>query len=189
MRRHIMIIGGTGMLFDASVALAEQCDTLTSVARSMESLGALDRALAQARCDHHPLRLDWSNVTAFLGAISRHVESIGHPSLVVAWLHQDSLGPRVATVLSHKETPCDFFHIRGSASVDPTSNTDSLIPPPGLSRSIHYHQVILGFIAGREGRGSRWLHDAEISDGVLAAINRRRDIAVVGTVTPWTDRP
>ena len=48
-------------------------------------------------------------------------------------------------------------------------------------------QAILGFVV--EGGRSRWLTDAEIAAGVLAAIDGDEDPSVVGTVRPWTMRP
>jgi hypothetical protein len=48
-------------------------------------------------------------------------------------------------------------------------------------------QVVLGFRA--DAGVSRWLTDAEISDGVLAAIRADRAYSVVGQVAPWSARP
>lgn len=37
--------------------------------------------------------------------------------------------------------------------------------------------------------GSRWLTNAEISSGVLAAVDRPARVTVLGTVEPWQLRP
>jgi hypothetical protein len=43
--RHTLVIGGTGMLRQASIQLAGRSQRLTSVARTRRSLAALDAAL------------------------------------------------------------------------------------------------------------------------------------------------
>ena len=52
---------------------------------------------------------------------------------------------------------------------------------------IIYHQVILGFM--RTSSGSRWLRNAEISQGVLGAIASKKPLSIVGTIEPWDERP
>jgi hypothetical protein len=47
--------------------------------------------------------------------------------------------------------------------------------------------VILGFVL--EGGHSRWLRNAEISQGVLQAIDTDAKRFVVGTIEPWSARP
>ena len=41
----------------------------------------------------------------------------------------------------------------------------------------------------REGGRSRWLTHDEISQGVLDAIQVGEDVAIIGTVQPWEERP
>lgn len=181
---HVLVVGGTGMLFAASMALTDRCRRLTSVARTERSLGRLDAALSGAACMHHLLPLDWSAPEAFLDGIARHVQSVGPPSLAVVWVHADALGPAVAAALAGDGMVCDFYQVRGSAVADSAAETPATADLPPCVR---YRQVILGFRA--EGGSSRWLSDAEISRGVLAAIERAEPVAVVGRVRPWSRRP
>jgi len=48
-------------------------------------------------------------------------------------------------------------------------------------------QVVLGFKL--EAGGSRWLTNAEISDGVLEAVRTDRAYTIVGQAEPWSARP
>ena len=73
MHKHILIIGGTGMLKAASIALADRINVLTSVARTERSLNALDQALARPGVVHHLLPLDWTEPTTFLDFLVRHL--------------------------------------------------------------------------------------------------------------------
>ena len=52
---------------------------------------------------------------------------------------------------------------------------------------VSYFQVVLGF--KKEAGSSRWLTNDEISDGVLEAIKLREMCHIIGTVTPWDQRP
>jgi hypothetical protein len=174
------------MLKAASIALAERCVVLTSVARTERSLRALDRAMTNPRVVHHLLALDWTRPAEFLDLLVRHVDRVGRPSRVVAWFHHDSLGPEVAQAIAPDGGTCDFFQIRGSAAADPS--VDALIPPKTVPKGLSFHQIILGFHVGADG--SRWLRHSEICAGVLAAIDRPGDGPdIIGTVTPWSARP
>lgn len=64
----------------------------------------------------------------------------------------------------------------------------SRLGPIGLAlENIRYREIILGFVL--EGDRSRWLTDAEISAGVLAAVDADQPRYIVGTVRPWHLRP
>ncbi|MGA9332669.1 MAG: hypothetical protein WBV39_00130 [Rudaea sp.] len=184
---HMVIIGGTGMLAAVSRALADRCKVLTSVARTEESLRKLDKAIANANCEHCLLALDWSDPDGFVDALAEHVHRIGPPALVLAWLHDDELGPGLAKSLAPTDIPCDFFQVRGSASANPAQRAASFLLDRDIPGTINYHQIILGFHLC--GDGSRWLHDSEISAGVLRAIDNPRSVTIVGSVAPWSSRP
>lgn len=96
---------------------------------------------------------------------------------MVAWIHSDA--PEALGVL-RQCVMGDVLHVLGSAAADPGFPT--CIPAAGEPR-----EVILGFV--RVGSASRWLTDAEISAGVLQALLTDQQRSVVGTVTPWTERP
>ena len=58
-------------------------------------------------------------------------------------------------------------------------------PVEGLP--IDYQSVLLGFVV--ETPKSRWLTNAEISNGVFAAIASEAPHTVIGTVEPWSAKP
>lgn len=186
-RRHTLVVGGTGMLRDATLALARSCDVLTVVARTKRSSSSLARALEGASCRLHGLLLDWCDRRAFLAALVAHLARVGAPTLVLAWTHDDSLGLDVARGIAPGPEGCTFFHVRSSTAGSPTAGADALAAQFHAYKSLRYHQVILGF--QREQAGSRWLHHAEIADGVLEAIAAQRAISIVGVVSPWNERP
>jgi hypothetical protein len=183
-----LVIGGTGMLRRASLAIARKSSTFTAVARTRTSLDALARDVGNPNeRQQFYIDLDWDDQDKFLAALARHVSQHGHPSLVVAWLHNASLGPRLANALSEHSSTCEFFQVLGSAGRGPSSEASGLKNQIDRRSGLAYYQVVLGF--RREGSLSRWLTNDEISDGVLDAISAKLPSYVIGTVTPWNERP
>lgn len=183
--RHALVVGGTGMLRAASIAIANRSYEITSVARTRRSLSALDSAIPP-ETTHHALSLDWSDPEAFLRAIEHHLSDTAPPDLVVAWVHDDELTLRLAPLVG-SDRPRRFFHVIGSGGKDPSIVARSLREEFEAPPNVSYHQVILGF--ERSSGRSRWLTNDEISAGVLEAIERERTQFVVGTVEPWSARP
>ncbi len=175
------------MLTEASVALAASTDVLTSIAQTKTSLSALDAALTKTNVTHHHLQLDWNQQREFLDSLSAHIQQIGAPSLILAWLHNDLLGPEIARLVSSKGDHCTFFQVRGSSGTESPENIQKFAEQfkglPGVS----FHQVILGFV--KTSSSSRWLRNSEISQGVLRAIESGAPLSIVGVVEPWKDRP
>ena len=175
MYTHTVIIGGTGMLSAASVQLSGQSRRLTSVARTRESLARLDAALPKGHGVHHMLSLDWSVSEAFLQGIAKHIEATEPPDLVVAWVHNEQLGIRIASAL---RSNVQFFHVIGSATASPGNLAARVQREANVPSNVAYHQVVLGSVL--QGGHARWLTNEEISNGVLAAIHERQARFVVG---------
>lgn len=186
MYQHTLVIGGTGMLRAASVALASRSRMVTSIARTELSLGALNSSLPASSGAHYMLALDWNEPDDFLHAVQAHLTQNQLPDLVVAWIHDHELAIRFAASLAESEPRCHFFHVVGSAAADPLRIATFLngrVP----SSNVVYHQVILGYVHAEEG--TRWLTNEEISAGVLDAIARAEPKHVVGTTQSWASRP
>lgn len=187
MHTHTLIIGGTGMLTDTSISLASTTGILSSVARTQSSLKALDSKLKDFAGTHHLLQLNWANRSNFLDVLAAHIKTVGTPSLVVAWLHDDDLGPEVARLCSSRSQRCDFFQVRGSGAADPHTGATRFGVQFDSLQGVTFHQVILGFM--RTTSGSRWLRNSEISAGVLRATQTGDRLSIVGVVEPWDERP
>ena len=80
------------------------------------------------------------------------------------------------------------MQVLGSAHADPAHPervAEMAEAAEGLP--IDYQAVVLGFVI--EGGKSRWLTNAEISAGVLAALESGAPFRIVGTVEPWSAKP
>jgi hypothetical protein len=158
-----LVVGGTGMLAGLVRALAEEGDDVTVLARRGWAGGGLV----------HSLTVDYRNTPQLKLTLDHN----GQFDRLVAWVHSDApdaLGTLRESVLG------DVLHVLGSAAADP--GFPSRTPAAGEPR-----EVILGFVRG--GDHSRWLTDDEISAGVLQALHSGEPRSVVGTVTPWIERP
>jgi len=182
-RQHILVVGGTGMLADASVALAADCQQLTLIAHTEESLSQLTARIASSGINVHQLAYDWARREEFIASIRAHLTRVGFPSLVLAWLHDDSLGLEVVAAATTPGIACDFYHVRGSRTKSAMRDAGSLLEAQSLPDGVSYNQIILGYKIS-SGR-SRWLTNTEISAGVLAALGKRRPVSVVGFASPW----
>jgi len=175
------------MLADFSAAIAEREGALTSIARTERSLTSLEKRLSKFRCTHRTFALDYNDTRAFATGLVRAVAAAGPVDLVVGWFHHDAVAVRLATELGAMGHPLRFAHVMGSAAGDPTADVDSLREQVEAAGPITYQQVVLGFV--REDGHSRWLTNAEISDGVGRAVELRQPFSVVGTTRPWEARP
>jgi NAD(P)-dependent dehydrogenase (short-subunit alcohol dehydrogenase family) len=178
---HALVIGGSGMLAEASLWLAGRHGRVTVIGRNRDKLNRL--AARDARI--HPVSADYYREDAFRVALRASLDEHGPWSLVVAWIHSQE--ERVLAMVSEErkrvaDSPWSLFHVLGSSS-----NLDEIERDMIDLDGCDYHQVQLGFVI--EGGRSRWLTHAEISGGVIHAIRTGAKRHLVGTLTPWSMRP
>ena len=182
---HVLTIGTTGMLAQATQALAEQSRVLTCVARTEASLERLQNRMSQVNCEFRPVAVDYHDENLFTKEVEqawRHAPF----DLVLAWMHSSARASfeKMSDFLARRAVEIKLFHVVGSAATNPAQTArDQVLETDNLS----YHQVILGFQI--ETSGSRWLTHDEISRGTLQAIREGHAQHVIGTVEPWAARP
>ena len=186
---HLLVIGGTGMLSQAALTLAEHSDAISIVARTRKSLDSLGSRLLDSPVVYNPIQIDYQSTALLEKALQAAIESYGPIDLVVAWIHSNApdVPLIVASIAAEKSLAVDFFHVLGSSSADPQS-----VPNPIELRlreipALIYHKVILGFVI--EGGDSRWLTNQEISRGVIDAVSANAPEHVVGVIRPLSMRP
>jgi len=188
-KHHALIIGGTGMLSDATLSLSEMSAAVTVFARTQRSLAKLGHSLSAYPAQYNPVKVDYLDSVALESSVLSSVEKHGPIDLVVAWIH--SIAPEapllIAKLVAQSSPGLDYYHIFGSSEAESGNSAAQARAMfeelPGLS----YHRIILGFII--EGNRSRWLRDEEISQGVVTAIGNRSSEYVVGVVKPWSMHP
>jgi hypothetical protein len=145
------------MLAGLVAALSERGGDVTVVARSPRQLppGAVQ------------LAVDYRSTEDLRRGLADTTRERGPIELAVCWIHTDA--PDAPRVVAESLAP-------GGRMVQVFGNR--VWPLSTVPDGVEYTQVLLGAV--REGSGSRWLTDDEISTGVLAAVDASDAVAVVG---------
>jgi len=179
---HALVVGGTGMLAPLVRSLAGSGWRVSVIARRASAFVRREPGLVGLDCNYN-------DAEAFASTIDRARDGEGPIMLAVGWFHTPGPSSVVAPRMGVPGAPGRFFHVLGSAAADPSD-------PAALARAAKtaegaswcaYRQVVLGFVPGETG--ARWLTNAEISDGVLAAIDTDAPLSTVGVTRPWNAKP
>lgn len=186
--KHVLIVGGTGMLRDASLALALRGSVVSVIAQSAEGLDALARDAALMGGRINPLSVNYGNDEQLALALFAARQDFGPIQLGVCWIHDDA--PRALPIISEAlrgQTPAArLFNLVGSAAADPTLER----LPNALAKDfpdIAWRRIVLGFVM--RGRASNWLGHDQICKGTLDAIDHDWEESIVGITKPWGARP
>lgn len=178
--KHALVIGGTGMLTQASLWLSKNGYHVSVIGRNAEKM---QRLIDQNPTRITPVLVDYTNRVELLEQLHRIQNENGPIQLVVAWIH--STGQHVIPCLtesfSHSQ-PWKLFHVSGSSS-----NLKEIKDKLAIPTHASYHQIQLGFKI--ESGISRWLTHAEISNGVIQSILEEKSEQIIGTIEPWENRP
>ncbi len=159
-----LVIGGSGMLAGAVLALTKSYDVVGVVGRDIAKLNRLRDSSSRIV----PIAVDYSNTAHFNTTLDNFVKEKGRPELVISWVHDHTPG---ATLIAAKYCTGDFYDVTGQAG----SKSEHISHEHEAKLShIRYHRVILAH------KGSRWLTNDEISDGVLAAVAQGLKQYIVG---------
>jgi hypothetical protein len=150
------------MLWNATKEVTEHAECTLVVARHAEDAlkkGALPRATA--------LNLDYSDTTAFMSAVSDHID-LASIDLAVLWIRDNGLGTLFTLLERFANQSIRIVHIAGSAAGDPERQAKRIAEKVAFGADCHYCPVILGAMPSPDGR--RWLTHAEICAGTIEAI-------------------
>jgi uncharacterized protein YbjT (DUF2867 family) len=176
MSPHILVVGGTGMLSGLVEALAGgDGGRLSLLSRHASSAAGEDGF----DCDYY-------DAEAFAAALEQALERSGSIDLAIAWFHSLKIA---APRLLAEQVNGRLFQVLGSATADP-GHPDRLARAASVAEGLpacNVRQVVLGFKLARGH--ARWLTNAEISQGVLEAVNTDRALTIIGQVEPWSARP
>lgn len=173
--RHAIVVGGSGMLAGCCRKLLTISDKVSVMARRENRVRCIAPQIV-------PIVCDYDDMGALTSALAGQV-----PDLLVVWIHQSK--PELRRLLAACLTPGGrFVQVVGSghgdpARVDRVAEKWSVVADLPVSGQI----VVLGFII--ENFGSRWLTDAEISDGTFAAIEGGDPFTIIGAATPVSLTP
>jgi hypothetical protein len=186
---HALIIGGTGMLREATAHLCKTYKAVSVIGRNRHRLYSLIRETEHYKGNILPVVLDYTNESALLPAVKEAITNYGNISLAAAWVHSTAPGApfRVAELISSYGREFRFFHILGCEHKDPSADNKEKDAEFKSLPFIKYRKIILGFMM--ENESSRWLTHEEISAGTVKAIENDMEEYIIGTVTPWDKHP
>ncbi|RAJ60012.1 hypothetical protein K378_04709 [Streptomyces sp. Amel2xB2] len=182
-----LVVGGTGMLAGVVRGLVRAGRRTAVVARSEARI----RSVAAGTDD--PAKVlavpaDYTRPETLETALGQALTAGERFTAAVLWVH-GSHRPVVHGLLADRLAPGALLvDVLGSAVLDPSRG--ALRRPAYAVPGAAYRAAVLGFADGADGM--RWLTHAEISDGVLAALEEGSEAPparVVGRVEPWADRP
>ncbi|MBM7645181.1 hypothetical protein JOD45_001392 [Scopulibacillus daqui] len=182
---HDLIVGGTGMLKQASVWIASQSEKVVIVGRDKRKFEDIQR-LAVDDDNLLFLEVDYHDTNQLTDHLIKTIQQYGPFDRAVVWMHstaQESLQKLVDILSSTTKNKWSLFHVLGSAASRRVSNRKPVCPV-----NVDYHEIILGFKILDNGE-SRWLTHDEISDGIIHAIKSRNRTSIIGRVEPWHMRP
>ncbi len=163
-----LIVGGTGMLAQASEALSRTSRHLTLAARNPFPLARRLKADA--------LPLDWNEHAATRAALA----SLPPQDLIIAWLHRQ--GEWMQPLLRDKRTPTGrLIRLFSSRSSREIVERHARLRENALKKGEQH--VVLGWMT-RAGI-SRWLTDEEICASVGKAIDSpEKALIIAGSLEP-----
>lgn len=177
--KHVLIIGGTGMLAGLSAELADMGIKVSVIGRNEEKHENVKRMSLYPE-NIISLIIDHSYHLTLKEQLMKTMEENGPIDTVIAWVESYVTLEYIVNYVSINAESFRLFHIRGSRRY--FEDQQLTVPFNCLSRKVY-----LGFVLSEQG--SRWLTNEEISNGVLNAVQQDLVSSIVGTIEPYEKRP
>jgi len=186
---HALVTGGTGMLKDVTLHLLKKYDKVSVIARSDEGFKKLEDEAGGYSPRLNKIQTDYSDYSGLINSLIKSIVDFGEINPAVSWVHSTApLAPMlIAKVMNDTSTHSDFYEVLGSIYADPAARNKKREDEFQIFENINYHKIILGYII--EGSNSRWLTNAEISLGIIEAIEQNIKSGTIGVTEPWELRP
>lgn len=171
MKNHILIVGGTGMLKEASLYYANQNFNVSVIARAKSNKL---KNLAQ-HPNIIPVEVDYSNGILLQKQLQETIDQHGPLQTVISWIHGYAQSAHQVIGEMIYSSPCHYFHLLGSGNLEALQKSMNINPLQNFS-NIHYHRIVLGHLS------NRWLTHQEISQGVIHAVEEKEDTYIIGSI-------
>ncbi|MEI3614916.1 short-chain dehydrogenase [Pseudogracilibacillus sp. SO30301A] len=130
--------------------------------------------------------MDYTDNERLKQEISHSYVRHGSINMVVAWIH--GTAPRAIPTIMKQVSELQENKQWTFVIIKSSGNLDRIITPvKSTERNCIIKEVQLGFIYNENT--SRWLTHEEISRGTIQAIKGNKNKTIVGTLTPWNQRP
>ena len=176
--RHVLVVGGSGMLAAFCLSLARRNYNVTVVCRSKNKF---DRNIGELSSNSLiPIYVDYRDSEKLGHELARLCCKSGCIDTTVSWIHPEQ--SVAAFGVTAEYTKAHFYSVLGSSDgkpdeADPVKQT-ILASNPNLA----VYAIALGFILDPVIQSHRWLTNEEISTGVLQAFDERQSHFIVGNL-------
>lgn len=145
MSRHVLVVGGTGMLAGTVNNLIENNCKISITGRNKTKLDSFTKNNPESAQNINLINSDYTNTHNFLSAIQKSEDKFGIIDTAILWIHSDGIDTLIKLIelLESRNKNVIIYHIKGSASYKPDA-----IKIPGIENlkdKIDYHEVFLGF--------------------------------------------
>lgn len=175
MLKHVLIIGGTGMLKGVVISLLDEYDIVSVLSRNDEKFNNLKEEADKGSKKLNWIKCDYTDYQELTSQLIKAIGELNEISLVISWIHSTAaLAPAIAAkIINHQRTKCDYYDIISSTGV---SREPSFTP----FENITYHKIQLGYV--NDGDANRWLSDDEICSGVIEAVKSGEKDSAIGEI-------
>lgn len=180
--RHALVIGGTGMLRDATLELATTYDVVSVIARNSFRLNGLWEEGQSLGLRINPVQLDYRDLHHLDEALNDLTEKIGEFTLVLAWIKSSAPETiyHLANRLNAQQLKPAYYDLITDINYE-NIDTDEEEREELFEElpNIDYRQIILGVKTIEDVQ--KWFSNDEISAGVTEAIQLGRTNYRLGT--------
>lgn len=184
--KHVLIIGGTGMLRGTSKYCIEQGNIVTILARNQWRLDSLRSEYPYKKGRIWTISQDYRDSKQALAQVKEAADMYVHIDLAVLWIHNTGrrFSEQVKKFLLSHHPKTKVYQLWGSSTVNPLEMSRTKWRKSYPER---YREIFLGY--RQDGSSSRWLTNREISEGTIRAIEEDAPEYVIGKIEPWTQNP
>ena len=182
--RHDLVVGGSGMLSECVLRMAQSGRSVSVVCRNPRRLELLQLQENAPADSIHVISVDYTKLDILFEALVLARQQRGCFDRIVCWAHTD-IAPEVPLKLA-SFADSYFCHILSSSVGNPS--TPNVLKSWCIRFSdnypdLRYQTVILGF------KENRWLNNQEISSGIWDAMTNASNSLIIGQIEPWSMRP
>ncbi len=186
--KHVLVIGGSGMLKNASLQFATEGANVSVIGRNHTKLQSMANLSGNSNGTVIPVCVDYSSKNELIHQLQSIQQKTGPIDLIAAWIHGHAVSSHEVIVSNlQTENVVPYFLLKGSSSYNPTKDIAKWEQNLSNHPAIKIHEIILGFKL--ESGHSRWLTHEEISAGTIEAVTRNLERLIIGQTKPWGLKP
>lgn len=181
MMKHILIVGGTGMIREATTHFIEQGHIVSIMSRDENRVEAFRKKYPRKKGRIWPIVQDYSNPIEAVAKVQEAAKMFVRIDLAILWIHdtESAFSERVKRFLFSHNPKVKVFQLLGSTSSNPmtlSKDTWKVRYPNG------YREIFLGY--HKNDDSARWLTNREISEGTIDAVEGDHFRSVIGEIEP-----